>query len=122
MNKKSTVKRKTGKGKGKGATMKIARVLKPRVGRKSNVKKVAFQVQASGAQSVALTGDFNSWGDQGLKMKKGRDGIWKIGMNLAPGRYEYKFIVDGQWWTDPVNPHAVTNSFGAVNSVIEVGA
>lgn len=122
MKKKSTGKKKTGQTKGKGTTMKISRVLRPRACKKSDVKKVAFQLQASEAQSVALTGDFNSWGDEGLKMKKGRDGVWKIGMNLVPGRYEYKFIVDGQWWTDPANPNAATNSFGTVNSVIEVEA
>jgi hypothetical protein len=40
---------------------------------------------------------------------------------LPPGRYEYKFIVDGEWIPDPSEPHEVVNAFGSTNSVVEVG-
>jgi hypothetical protein len=41
-------------------------------------------------------------------------------MSLKPGRYEYKFFVDGSWVNDPKSPAAVYNSFGTQNSVVEV--
>ena len=35
------------------------------------------------------------------------------------GRYEYRYIVDGEWYTDPSTPR-VPNEYGSENSVIEV--
>ena len=88
----------------------------------SKGKKVTFQLNAANANSVALTGDFNAWSPAGIKMKKDKTGIWKADVELCNGRYEYKFVVDGKWWTDPTNKHTAINSFGDVNSVIEVNA
>ncbi|MBI3875935.1 MAG: glycoside hydrolase family 13, partial [Verrucomicrobia bacterium] len=39
---------------------------------------------------------------------------------LAPGRYEYLFVVDGRWLSDPGADEAVPNRFGGWNSVREV--
>jgi len=39
---------------------------------------------------------------------------------LAPGSYEYKFVVNGEWTVDPANPSFVVNALGTLNSVIEV--
>lgn len=94
-------------------------------GSKSNVskiKKVGFQLNAPKAAAVVLTGDFNAWSQDGVKMKKDKSGVWKIELELNPGRYEYKFIVDGKWWTDPANKKTAVNSFGDINSVLEVCA
>ncbi|MDD5772521.1 MAG: glycogen-binding domain-containing protein [bacterium] len=86
----------------------------------SKKKKVLFLLNAPDAKEVLLTGDFNSWKEAGLKMEKGNNGEWSTEVNLEPGRYEYKFIVDGQWWTDPLNTSTVTNSVGSLNSLKEV--
>ncbi len=83
-------------------------------------RKVVFQLNAPNANEVLLIGDFNSWEEAGLAMKKNKNGVWNAELNLMPGRYEYKFIVDGQWWTDPLNTNTVPNSFGSLNSVKEV--
>ncbi|MFA6379349.1 MAG: glycogen-binding domain-containing protein [Candidatus Omnitrophota bacterium] len=85
-------------------------------------KKITFQLSAANATSVLLTGDFNAWSQAGLKMKKEKNGVWKTDLELSAGRYEYKFVVDGKWWTDPANKHTAVNSFGDTNSVIEVAA
>lgn len=86
------------------------------------VKKIAFQLNAPNANAVLLTGDFNAWNPAGIKMSKEKAGAWKAEVELGAGRYEYKFVVDGKWWTDPANKHTAINSFGDVNSVIEVAA
>ena len=74
------------------------------------------------AQEVALAGDFNSWDEKGIAMRKDKKGLWKTSVKLEEGRYEYKFIVDSAWWTDPNNDNKATNSFGDLNSVKEVTA
>lgn len=58
------------------------------------------------AKEVYLSGSFNGWNSKELAMDQTADG-WKIAYHLAPGYYEYKFIVDGQWITDPANPDKV---------------
>jgi 1,4-alpha-glucan branching enzyme len=88
----------------------------------SKAKKITFQLNAAAANSVTLTGDFNAWSPAGIKMKKEKTGTWKTELELCSGRYEYKFVVDGKWWTDPSNKHTAINSFGDINSVIEVSA
>ncbi len=55
------------------------------------------------AKSVFLTGNFNAWNQSELQMEKTQTG-WQIHYALAPGNYEYKFIVDGKFITDPNNP------------------
>ena len=48
------------------------------------------------------------------------DGHWSITLDLAPGRYQYKFVVDEHWLPD-LNAHEnVPNEHGTLNSVIEV--
>jgi 1,4-alpha-glucan branching enzyme len=70
------------------------------------------------AKEVALAGNFNAWNPGELFLEKTRGG-WQIPYVLAPGNYEYKFLVDGHWIVDPSNPYSTgsgefTNSFMAV--------
>lgn len=69
------------------------------------------------AQQVILAGTFNGWHEQDLKMRKTTDG-WSIRLDLSPGRYEYKFIIDGQWTHDPENPQLIANIHGTYNSIL----
>jgi hypothetical protein len=70
------------------------------------------------AKKIAIAGNFNAWNTGELFMEKTVSG-WDLPYVLAPGNYEYKFLVDGQWITDPGNPYTTgsgeyTNSFLAV--------
>ncbi|MEO6168911.1 MAG: glycogen-binding domain-containing protein [Chitinophagales bacterium] len=70
------------------------------------------------ANNVILSGSFNDWNAGELSMTRTSTG-WQIPYVLAPGNYEYKFIVDGKWITDPANPVTVgggdvMNSFRAI--------
>jgi len=89
--------------------------------KKSAEKSVTFTVRAESGKTVYLAGSFNSWNPTGKKMteKKG-SGVYSAAMKLAPGRYEYKFVVDGVWCADPECADWVKNEHGTLNSVIEV--
>jgi 1,4-alpha-glucan branching enzyme len=71
------------------------------------------------AKKVILAGDFNHWDENFLQMAAVDDG-WAVTINLEPGVYEYKFIVDGQWMTDPQNPQKVPNIHDTENSVLNI--
>jgi 1,4-alpha-glucan branching enzyme len=87
--------------------------------KKSSAKKITFKISAPTAKDVRLAGDFNSWDASSFSLKKSKNGLWKRDLSLKSGRYEYKYLVDGQWQRDPSNNLSVVNTFGSENSVIE---
>jgi 1,4-alpha-glucan branching enzyme len=71
----------------------------------------------SGAKQVFLAGDFNDWSPNAFLMRKdGED--WVFTVNLQPGKYRYKFVVDGKWIIDPHNPLWEQNEHRTGNSVL----
>lgn len=74
------------------------------------------------AKQVSLCGDFNGWATETTPMERAQDGSWETTVALAPGRYQYKFVVDGQWMPDPRARENVPNQHGTLNSVVEVRA
>jgi 1,4-alpha-glucan branching enzyme len=82
--------------------------------------KQTFRITAPGAMSVMLVGDFTQWQEQGIPMKKGKDGIWGASVELAPGKHNYRFIIDGEWSDDPECTLRVPNPFGTQNMVRQV--
>ena len=85
-------------------------------------RRVVFTLDASQAKEVFLAGDFNDCKKEKHPLKKNAKGIWEKIAMLFPGRYEYKFLVDGQWKRDPENPATCPNCFGSSNSVINVSS
>lgn len=82
---------------------------------------VLFTLDMKGAEEVAVTGEFTNWSREGLPMERGeQDGVWKILVDIKPGEYEYRFIVDGVWIKDPANSDFVRNEFGQENSLLIV--
>lgn len=86
---------------------------------RSRVRDFAFQAPA--ARQVFLVGDFNNWRlDESSKLWDQGKGAWQKRLILEPGRYRYKFVVDGKWIPDPGNTLAEPNPFGGIDSVIEI--
>lgn len=72
------------------------------------------------AKHVSLSGDFNGWSPDATPMMRYDDGHWETTIELAPGRYEYKFVRDGEWMPDLLARENVWNQHGTLNSVVEV--
>ncbi|MFH0771045.1 MAG: isoamylase early set domain-containing protein [Candidatus Omnitrophota bacterium] len=87
---------------------------------KSSAKTTTFKLIAPYANSVSVAGDFNNWDTSNHSMKKDWKNDWTLDIRLKPGRYEYKFYVDGAWQNDPNCDICVPNQFGSANCVIEV--
>lgn len=88
---------------------------------KSGEKSVTFTVHAEAGKSVYLAGSFNNWDPAGKKMlEKKSGGVYAATVKLAPGTYQYKFVIDGTWCADPENRDFVQNDHGTLNSVITV--
>jgi hypothetical protein len=77
---------------------------------------VVFAIEAQDAHRVQLVGDFNDWALDGNDMQPvGR--VWATVLRLQPGRYQYRYVVDGQWHNDPLNDSVEPTPFGGHNSV-----
>ena len=88
---------------------------------KTAERRVTFTVRAEAGKAVYLAGCFNKWNPTGKKMTdKKKDGVYSTTVKLAPGTYEYKFVIDGVWCADPENQDFVKNDCGTLNSVITV--
>jgi hypothetical protein len=84
---------------------------------------VRFELVAPDAQSVALAGSFNGWNESSTVFKRGAEaGVWTVTVALAPGEYQYLFVVDGRRWIpDPAAHAQVEDDFGQRNSLLVVG-
>ena len=73
--------------------------------------------QANPALDVSVAGEFSQW--DLLPMTR-RNGAYQASVKLAPGAYQYKFVVDGQWINDPACVEQVPNGLGSTNSVVRI--
>lgn len=72
------------------------------------------------AHEVCIAGSFNDWHPSVMPMIRVADGKWAKELALPPGRYEYRFVVDGEWLEDPAARETVANPFGGFNAVLIV--
>jgi len=85
-------------------------------GRKTGTVRFSFQC-TSGAEKVHLAGSFSQW--KPLTMRRQKNGSFALTVAVPAGTLEYRFIVDGNWITDPDNDSYVPNPYGSVNSVAQ---
>jgi len=69
------------------------------------------------AMSVQLVGDFTHWKSEPINMLKRKGGVWSAKVNLPPGTYHYRFLVDGQWRDDPECSLRVPNPYAGEDCV-----
>jgi serine protease AprX len=82
--------------------------------------RLLFVFHDDEAASVSVAGDFNEWDQLATPLKRNNEGLWSTNI-IVPrlGRFEYKFIVNGQRWIeDPNNGMKAPDNFGGLNSVI----
>ncbi len=80
--------------------------------------RTVFRFYRPDARQVGLAGEFNAW-DESHPMSRARDGWWEASLELAPGSYEFRYLVDGQWFTDYA-AFGVTRTAIGWNSVVYV--
>lgn len=81
---------------------------------------VSFCLSKPDSKRVSLSGEFNGWSADATPMERKQDGTWEVTLPLRPGRYQYKFIVDGEWLHDLNARENLPNPHGSLNSVMEV--
>jgi 1,4-alpha-glucan branching enzyme len=83
-------------------------------------RKVRFELDAPKAWSVSVVGTFNDWKPGATPLTHIGGDRWVNELSLAPGRYEYRFVVDGKWIDDPKAKAYMPNPHGGRNAVVEL--
>ena len=83
-------------------------------------RRVPIEVHADMASNVVITGDFNRWSKEGVRLSYDGFRTWRTVLKLAPGEYQYRLIVDDQWRDHPEAVKRLPNPFGTVNCVLLV--
>ena len=84
-------------------------------------RPVTFEIRAEPGSAVSVAGTFNNWAAQHDRLRDDAGiGVYSTTLQMRPGRYEYKFIVNGVWCIDPECTEWVRNEYGSLNSVVHV--
>ncbi len=82
---------------------------------------VEFSLDAPGATTVAVAGDFSGWESIFILDDADGDGIWTGRIPITPGVHQYMFVIDGtEWVTDPRAQRYSDDGFGNRNAVLAV--
>jgi 1,4-alpha-glucan branching enzyme len=83
-------------------------------------RRVPFRVSAPEAKEVRITGDFIGWITNGVGLSKNGNGEWRTVLTLAPGEYQYRLLIDGEWQDHREASRRLPNPFGTENCVLKV--
>ena len=87
-------------------------------------REVIVRFRDASAGDVRIAGDFNGWvpdkGVRSLIESEGHNRVWTKILMLAPGTYQYRYVVDGEWREDPTNPESGAGPTGEPNSILNV--
>ena len=86
----------------------------------SLLRIIRFEVVCPTADVISVAGTFNNWSLTATPLRKSNPGEWSVDVHLEPGRYEYLYVVDGEWRVDPHASEVCLNPFGGLNSVLNV--
>jgi hypothetical protein len=84
------------------------------------LRMVDFSVEAPGAKCVQLAADFTDWNNSPINMIQFEDGYWTTTVPLPSGVYAYGFLVDGQWYDDPIAARGDGKSRGPGKAYIQI--
>jgi 1,4-alpha-glucan branching enzyme len=80
---------------------------------------VEFRFYRPQANAVQLAGDFSAWSANAVSMRNCGDGWWFLALKLNPGEYRFRYVADGQWFTD-FAAHGIESCPNGWNSVLLV--
>ena len=87
----------------------------------ARAEPVSFSIAAPDAKQVFLAGEMTDWDAGKRAMQRDASGTWHATLDLEPGQWLYKFVVDGQWVRDPATTDHDADGQGGQHSFVFVG-
>jgi 1,4-alpha-glucan branching enzyme len=82
---------------------------------------VTFDLPAIEADTVVVCGDFNDWSHVSHPLKRRKDGSFATTVRLGPGRYQFRYLIDGRHWENDWSADTYApNEHGSDDSVVVV--
>lgn len=95
----------------------------PSPGTVESIVYVQFVLDAPGASTVAVAGDFSEWEPAFDLDDADGDGVWTGRVPVEPGVHTYMFLIDGnEWQTDPRADRYQDDGFGNRNAILAVAS
>ena len=89
--------------------------------KKGKQRRVVFTLpDADHTQSVSVVGDFNEWDPTRHPMRHTGDGVWQAAVDLAPGEYQFRYLVNGSEWRNDEQAGACANPYGGENALLKL--
>jgi 1,4-alpha-glucan branching enzyme len=76
-----------------------------------------FRFFRRGVKGVCVVGTFNNWQIGSTPMESRGDGWWRLRLSLPDGTHQFRYVADGQWFTD-FAAHGVEHAKWGLNSLI----
>ena len=92
--------------------------LQPLVATHRGADTVVVRFRMTGAQSVAIAGNWNDWKPEALQGLGGD--IWEAALRLHPGTYYFNLVVDGNDWIFPGGVATISDGMGGQIAVLNV--
>lgn len=73
---------------------------------------VKFRFFSPNAAEVEIVGDFTGWRSGQIHMTKGEAGFWTAELPLPQGIFHFRYLVDGEWYTDDTTCSVNDGPFG----------
>ncbi len=93
---------------------KVGKVAAQRV-----LRIVELNYYSPDSKLVQVAGAFNDWKPEKSDMVRNKGGVWTVKLELEPGKYEYKYVFDGESWGIDWNAPIIEGEFGA-NNILQV--
>jgi len=87
-----------------------------------NTQTIILAFVDTGIKSLEIAGEFNNWIPDHNIVTQREDGIIKKTLQVQPGNYQYRLIINGKWQKDPTNLNQTLNDYGEINSLLQVSA
>lgn len=81
--------------------------------------EVEFRFFRADATEVMLAADFTQWQANAIPMQHEGNGWWVARVQLEAGEYRFRYVADGQWFTDFAS-HGVELKKQTWNSILLV--
>lgn len=81
--------------------------------------RVEFRFYRPQATQVFVSGTFNGWRTDATPLRRDRDGWWRATLAFSPGVHEFRYVADGQWYTD-FAAHGLEHGKFGLNSLLVI--
>ena len=83
-------------------------------------RRVPFMTKVEGAKEVVVTGDFTDWAKDKIRLRQAGGGKWEGLLELPPGEYRYRLLVDGEWRDHAEAAKRSPNPYGSQDCILLV--